>query len=182
MRRTNDFYPTPGRATEILIEEFPIFKDMIIWEPCAGDGAIANVFKPFTQVVTSDVDPAMPCSFWADARTANFYDCVPHSLMDRRLAAVTNPPFLVAFEILKNLFSHDIPIALLLRLSFKEPTNERGAWLAEHPPDREIVLPRISFTGDGKTDSVTCAWQCWGVEPGKSIIIPKSRFYKHEAA
>lgn len=176
MRRKNDFYPTPGRATEILIEEFPLFKDRIIWEPCAGKGDIADVFRPFTQVITSDIDPDMPCDFWADAARAQFYDCVPHSLMDRELAAVTNPPFLVAFEILQNLFGHDIPIALLLRISFKEPTEKRGKWLSEHPPDREITLPRISFTGDGKTDSCTCSWMCWNVEPGKGIIVDKERF------
>jgi hypothetical protein len=50
---------------------------------------------------------------------------------------------------------------MLLRLSFLEPTRERGPWLAANPPDLVIVLPRISFTGDGKTDSVTCAWMIW---------------------
>ena len=38
---------------------------------------------------------------------------------------------------------------------------DRGAWLNEHPPTTLIVLPRISFTGNGKTDSVTCAWMVW---------------------
>jgi hypothetical protein len=47
-------------------------------------------------------------------------------------------------------------------------------WLAEHPPTKLIVLPRISFTGDGKTDSVTCAWYVW--ERGEHVqsleIVP----------
>jgi hypothetical protein len=50
---------------------------------------------------------------------------------------------------------------MLLRLSYLEPTEDRGAWLNSHPPTDLIVLPRISFTGNGKTDSVTCAWIVW---------------------
>jgi len=55
-------------------------------------------------------------------------------------------------------------VAMLLRLSFLEPTakvNPRGPWLAECPPSRLIVLPRCSYTGDGRTDSVTTAWMIW---------------------
>lgn len=52
---------------------------------------------------------------------------------------------------------------MLLRVSFLEPCNDRAEFLAAHPP-RLFVLPRISFTGDGKTDNVTCAWYVWDKE------------------
>jgi hypothetical protein len=37
-----------------------------------------------------------------------------------------------------------------------------------------LILPRISFTGDGKTDSVTVAWVIWD-KSGESWIkvVPK---------
>jgi hypothetical protein len=50
-------------------------------------------------------------------------------------------------------------------MSYLEPVENRGVWLNEHPPTTLIVLPRISFTGDGKTDNVTCAWMVWRKDP-----------------
>jgi hypothetical protein len=57
---------------------------------------------------------------------------------------------------------------MMLRLSFKEPTehkNPRGPFLETNPLTRELVMPRYSFTGDGKTDSITTAWMIWAKEP-----------------
>ncbi len=59
--------------------------------------------------------------------------------------------------------------------SVLEPCEGRGAWLAAHPPQALIVLPRMSFTGEGKTDSVTCAWVVWAREAeGQWIEIVNS--------
>lgn len=72
-----------------------------------------------------------------------------------------------------------VGVAMMLRLSFKEPTATgtrarrltsgilvpaspaRGPWLEAHPLTRELVMPRYSFTGNGKSDSVTTAWMIW---------------------
>ena len=54
-----------------------------------------------------------------------------------------------------------VGVAFLLRLSFVEPTNERGDWLEKNPPTGRITLPRYSFTGDGRSDSVTAEWMIW---------------------
>ena len=85
---------------------------------------------------------------------------------------VSNPPFNQAFEILQRAFETEANIAFLLRLSFLEPTFQRQEFLAKHPPTKLIVLPRFSFTADGKTDSVTCAWMIWERnKPATSITI-----------
>ena len=47
----------------------------------------------------------------------------------------------------------------------------RGAWLAAYPPTTLIVLPRISFTGDGNTDSATCAWFVWDRDAASQRIV-----------
>ena len=52
-------------------------------------------------------------------------------------------------------------IILMLRLSFLEPCHNRYAFLEKHPPTALYAVPRLSFTGDGKTDSVACAWFLW---------------------
>lgn len=75
---------------------------------------------------------------------------------------VTNPPFAAAMPILQYAVAHArVGVALYLRLSFLEPTRACGPWLEAHPPTRVLVLPRHSFSGDGKTDSVTGAWMVW---------------------
>lgn len=167
-RRVNDFYPTPGRATELLLEYCPeLLRTGKVLEPCAGDGAISNVLQQFfDEVGTADIDPQWNCDVTADAKTIT-----THSR-----AVITNPPFCEAFEIVRNFVEQDLPSAFLLRLSFLEPTEKRGPWLKEFAPDGIISLPRISFTGDGKTDSVSCAWMVWNVAPFGIITVTKDEF------
>lgn len=52
-------------------------------------------------------------------------------------------------------------LALLLRLSWLEPTEARADFLRQYPPARVHVLPRHDFKGRGSTDSVTSAWMVW---------------------
>lgn len=174
-RRPFDFYATPERATEILIELCPEVlgkPDTIIWEPCNGDGAISDIIKRHRHVITSDIDPARQAFFTADAKTLEY---------GRETHVITNPPFNEAIEIVSNTVCQVGACAFLLRLTFLELTAIRGDWLAVNPPAGTIVLPRISFTGDGKTDSVTCVWQLWNVEPFGTIIVPKSVFRQEVA-
>lgn len=168
MRRQNDFYPTPSWATEELLRHLPTIGGEIL-ECCAGDGAIARVVDGGSRVVfASDIDPQMNCSFCGDATRRDFWEGVTEMMPVDWV--VTNPPFNVAAQIIPLAYEFaETGIAMLLRLSFLEPVEGRGAWLNEHPPTSMIVLPRISFTGDGKTDSVTCAWMIW--EKGKQGTI-----------
>lgn len=149
MRRELDAYFTPAHLTKALISRYPWLSHVRVTEPCAGDGAIA---RHIVGCKTYDVDERYGHDV-ADARTARF---PPTD------AFVTNPPFTHALEILENLRSQAPFVALLMRVSFLEPTRARSAYLAANPPDMLIVCPRVSFTGDGKTDSVTCAWMVWG--------------------
>jgi len=170
MRRKFDFYATPGKATRKLLEYCPeLLLSRVVIEPCAGDMAIASILKEFYKVVlTNDIDPSQKgCDFYGDAKLV---DTDPSSVI------ITNPPFNQAIEIVSNFVGQGCPSAFLLRLSFLEPTEKRGDWLKQNPPAGLIILPRISFTNDGKTDSVTCAWMVWNVEPFGVIVVPKSEF------
>lgn len=178
-RRPMDFYETSKEAVDALVEHYLgkefLTEDQLL-EPCAGDGAIAKALGEhgYRNVWCNDLDPARAGHTHLDARTHDFAYPAPGFVpVD---AVVTNPPFNQAFDILKNLYSQVDAIALLLRLTFLEPTKDRGPWLAKNPPNRVIVLPRYSFTGDGKTDSVTCAWMIWDKRlPGENavVIVPK---------
>lgn len=172
-RRPMDFYETSKEAVDALVEHYlrkEFHKEASILEPCSGDGALARalVLNGYEFVWRNDLDQTRVAHTHQDARTFNF--------SSEAELAVTNPPFNQAFDILKNLHPQVPVIALLLRLTFLEPTKDRGPWLAKYPPNKLIVLPRYSFTGDGKTDSVTCAWMIWDKYlSGENavVIVPK---------
>lgn len=172
-RRPMDFYETSKEAVDALVEHYlrkEFHKEVSILEPCSGDGALARalVLNGYKFVWRNDLDQTRMAHTHQDARTFNF--------SSKTELAVTNPPFNQAFDILKNLHPQMNAIALLLKLTFLEPTKDRGPWLAKNPPNKLIVLPRHSFTGDGKTDSVTCAWMIWDKYlSGENavVIVPK---------
>lgn len=177
-RREHDAYYTPTGAVDELLKRRPILgrQGMVIAEPCVGSGAIAQLLRARgCLVVTNDLVQSIEADVHDDARVVTTWNQLHMQARFRRDGSgtqwthdkpidwtVTNPPFVAAYEILKRAIEHSrVGVAFFLRLSFLEPTEERGPFLAKHPPDELIVLPRISFTGDGATDSVTCAWMIW---------------------
>ena len=175
-RRELDAYYTPTWAVDVLRQDLGRqLKGMSVFEPCVGDGAISRgLVAAAERVLTNDIDPNIVADYHFDATKT--WPIGGHEQLRRGDCAwvVTNPPFKYAKPIFDQARASAIyGIAFLLRLSWLEPTFDRNL----HPneaPDRIIVLPRISFTGDGKTDSVTCAWMIWSPYVRKGIkIIPK---------
>jgi hypothetical protein len=162
VRRTNDQYFTPEFATRELLKSVGI--KGTVFECSHGDGAITSVIEQHRGVEyvwTNDVDESLAADFHFDVTLRERWEKI--GMADW---VVSNPPFNVAADIIPLAYEFAREgIAMLLRLSFLEPVENRGAWLNQHPPTDLIVLPRISFTGNGKTDSVTCAWMVW--ERGK---------------
>lgn len=173
-RRHMDFYETSAEAVDALVKHYlgaTFKKEALILEPCCGDGAIVRALKSYgyEDIITNDLDCTREAHAHYDASTARFgFGRKPN-------VVVTNPPFNKAFPILLNLHAQEMSVAMLLRLTFLEPTKERGEWLAAHPPTQLIVLPRYSFTGDGKTDRVTCAWMVWDRFDDRHgvVIVPR---------
>jgi hypothetical protein len=165
-RRRLDAYQTHISVTNALFDniEFEYTAGYKICEPCAGQGQMASVIRqrmPLSVVVTNDIDRQYGnhnyCGDATDPRSdvwfAKHYEWT-----------ITNPPFSKAIEVLENALEHSNHVAMLLRLSFLEPTRRRASLLAD--PKRKIFAimplnPRPSFTDDGKTDSVTVAWVVW---------------------
>lgn len=170
-RRAFDFYPTPEWATRELLKRTGI--GGFVFEPCVGQWDIANALAGRVRHLdTNDLDPARDADSHYDASSESCWIARPIDYV------VTNPPFSRASQILPLAVEHaKIGVYMLLRLSYLEPCENRAAWLEAHPPNFLMVLPRISFTGDGKTDSVTCAWMGWDkYRCGQTVIIanPKS--------
>lgn len=159
MRRLLDFYPTPAKLTEKLLDIVPV--SGIVLEPCAGDGAIVNLLKEKKiQTVTNDIGTYLNWDYNADATNHdswNNWDYVDW--------VVTNPPFNAAPQIIPLAYeAASVGVAMLLRLSYLEPAGNRGEWLTEHSENLSDIIifgqPRPSFTGNG-TDSCTTAWFVW---------------------
>ena len=155
-RRKNDFYETPPVFTHILLEDIGPHVGTKILECCSGNGAISDVLKnKGYDVKTNDIERDADMSYDAtqDALWARYYHSVSW--------VISNPPFRSAPTIVKKAFhTAKDGVAMLLRLTFLEPCQNRGDFLSHHPPNL-IVLPRHSFTKDGGNDSVTCAWFYW---------------------
>lgn len=136
-----------------------------VLEPCVGGGNLSQLlphFKGVTRVWTNDLDPKVTADFNLDATDPNSWKYLPP--VDW---VITNPPFNSAFPILQNaLIRARIGVVFFLRLTFLEPTKERGQWLYDHPRYLDLIYPRFKFRRgkdgrDWQTDSVPIAAFIW---------------------
>lgn len=178
MRRDNDAYYTPTEALLPLVLHVPELRRARVLEPCSGGHALSDGLRAHgCDVRTNDLDPKCHADSNADAAWSRSWEA-SGPLGPRRQWVVTNPPFLKALPILLEALQWATEgVAFLLRLSFLEPTDDRGVVLGVQPPSDLIVIPRISFTGDGHTDQVTCAWMVWQKDRPSGrrsiVVVPK---------
>lgn len=161
-RVEHDYYPTPNWCVEALLKNVGI--DGQIFEPCVGNGAIADRFYG---AVTNDLHPhpdhqpdysedASNPDLWTLVEAEGGIDWV-----------VTNPPYAgdAPIEILKLAYeTARIGVAFLLRLSFLEPCDNRAVWLQEHADnltDMIVLNPRPRFRTEAGGDNVTSVWLVW---------------------
>lgn len=176
MRRALDFYPTPTWATRVLLDRVPQISGRVL-ECCSGQGDISNALadRIGIHVIENDIDTRCASDFHLDAT-----DPVAWQRMHAEAGpfdwVVSNPPFSLAPKIVPRARAYAVRgMAMLLRLSYLEPCADRVDWLTKHSEyGRLIVLPRISFTGDGKTDNVTAAWLVFGDVAHGWEIVAKS--------
>jgi hypothetical protein len=158
-KRPNEFYPTDQRVTKQLLKVLPSISGTIL-EPCAGALDMSNLLKAAgNKVITNDIDPSRQTDYHCDATKEEFWEATKNLELDW---VVTNPPDTLAHKIIPHAFKAAAKgIAMYVRLSYLEPCSNRAQWLSENPPDRIICLPRFSFTGDKKTDTMTRVWLVW---------------------
>lgn len=176
-RREKDAYYTPPYMTRALLELVPEIRGNVL-EPCCGDGAIVHVIQEyghgrFPRAGSNDITPGLGHFCFDASYQIDWVVAMPdyHKEIDW---VITNPPYdhHILLPIVKNALQFArCGVAMLLRLSFEEPTrtgaNARGPFLDndENRIVKRLVMPRHSFTNDGKSDSVTVAWMIWSNEP-----------------
>lgn len=168
-RETDDFYPTPPEPTRALLSaELPRLMDFpAIWEPAAGDGAMAREIAACGfDVPTSDlVDRG------AGAQIRSFYDFS----QPLAPAIITNPPFCECNtgDWIRHAMGLGVEyMALLLPLNWPGAEKRAGLW-AQHTPARVYLMRwRIDFTGKGAPPMLN-AWFVWdkAAQPGTQLLM-----------
>jgi len=179
MRDALDRYYTPRWVIDVLLEHLsrvvngrPLaFKIQgKILEPCCGDGRLADALRAglHRTVVTGDLDPAVTADHHWDFRVAvQRGDVMPGEYG----AVITNPPYRDVSTYVEAALSVSRFVAMLMPITWQEPTSDRWCIWRDAPPHWVLVLPRPSFRGNG-TDARTVAWYVWdGVCDRTELIV-----------
>ncbi len=188
-RRQRDQYYTDELAIRALLAAYPDLAGDVLGDPCCGDGRMVRMLAPrFRHVVTNDINPAAQADFHMDA--VPFIELARVAIaqpvgdeLEGVAFWVSNPPFFAAGDITRaSLDTARRGVAMLLRCTFLEPCGPSHAcrrkrpvipcspdrclrngrrWITETPPTRILSIPRISFTGDGQSDSAPAWWFVW---------------------
>lgn len=135
-RRKDDFYPTPQRGIDALLQVESFAGD--IWEPACGDGAISKVLEAHGyRVASTDLvdrgygEPRIDFLMETKGRGPNI---------------ITNPPFKLAVPFVrKSLDLTTGKVAMLLKIAFLEGV-ERSKLFASTPLARVLVFSqRLAF-------------------------------------
>jgi hypothetical protein len=159
--RGDDFYRTPPEATRALLKVFP-YRNVKIWEPACGDGAISRILEAegHTVVSTDLVDRGYGISGIDFLMTQESMGPV----------IVTNPPFKLAAPFVRHaLFTLQCAeVWMLLRLAFLESMTRRDILDEGHLRDVYLFRKRLPFMHrdgwSGKTlasSGMPFAWFRW---------------------
>lgn len=166
VREADDFYPTPPEPTRALLAAeagFISAHGAVIWEPAAGDGAMAHDIKAagFDVVMSDLVDRRGRCD--VEIRDYFAFERAPAPVQ------ITNPPYnqISARDghgrWLRHAFDLGLDyVALLLNADWSFAfQNGHDALLRDHPPSMEYKLCwKVDFTGKGSPPQRNC-WFVW---------------------
>ena len=167
-----DFYETPAWMTRSLLTHHPVIRGKLVLECASGNDAITTVLRDEggCTVLTNDIDRRHPAMTHHDATKEDFWKFITADCPIEWV--ISNLPFNVAFPILEHALHYTARVAFLLRKTFLEPTDDRGPFLAQFPPQHIIGLPRHKFRqGVESTDSVSCDWMIWNDKGGSARPI-----------
>lgn len=165
-RHVSDYYITPINEIKKFWEEFKAHHDIsninYVLDPSAGGDNEHPMSYPEAlkdekfELVTMDIRQDSLAILKGDYLETKFSK--PFDMI------FTNPPFCMSLEFLQKALDDvkdDGYVIMLLRLNFLG-SGKRNKWLKENMPYEIYVhSKRISFTDDGKTDSIEYAHFVW---------------------
>ncbi len=119
-RRELDFYPTPKNVTvalmNFLLAENRIDKDFRVWEPACGDGQMSKVIESYgLSVYSSDIRDT--------GYGSPFLDFVKHTGNSNFDAIITNPPFNLSEDFIRQALSKSRLVCMLLKSQYWHAKN-----------------------------------------------------------
>jgi hypothetical protein len=167
-----DAYFSPPEAVASLLALEAATLPRSLWEPAAGDGAIARPLQAAGyRVVASDIVDYG----WGDCETG--VDYLKAAARPGVEGIVTNPPYRLAVQFAIKALRETGYVALLLRTNFLEST-ERLPFFRQSPPARIWIssrrLPmmhRFGWQGPTAPSNTCYAWFVWHqAAPQKQIV------------
>ena len=154
-RPDHDFYPTPRRGTEQLLQVEKFNEN--VWECACGDGSMSSVLEDFGyNVITSDLFPRN-CGFELDFLTSN-------ELLAPDI--ITNPPFRFSLQFLEHALDLGVEkLALLNKIQFLEGI--KRSLVVESTPLKKVWVfrKRLTIMREGSIPKgggmMTYAWFIW---------------------
>lgn len=162
-----DYYNTPMDSIIGFIKEFNTYEPNVfsgaILDPCAGGDKQHLMSYPesiqksgWFNIDTIDIRPDSFAKIKGDYL---HIDC-----KNKYNMIITNPPFIIALDVINKALDdvkEDGWVIMLLRLNFFEGKARKEFWDKNMPIYSFVHHKRMSFTDDGKTDSVAYQHCCW---------------------
>ena len=164
-----DYYVTPVNKIIEFLNEFSkheVLRDKKFLDPCAGGDdknlmSYPEALKQFgiedSNIITLDIREDSPAQYhgnYLEIDCKNLYNII-----------ITNPPFNLARNIIDKALD-DVEdggfVIMLLRLNYFGGKLRQDLWESNMPKYVFVHNRRMSFTEDGKTDSIEymhCVWQ-----------------------
>jgi len=174
-RQKEDFYATNPQSVRDLLDSCDFIEGSHFYEPCVGQGHIAEVIKeyfPHATVVGSDlVDRGYPNTIVADFVNRSLFDD-GGEIPTTTDWIITNPPYKYAREFIdRSLSIATKGVAMFLKIQFLEGQS-RKAWFKKNPPKYVYVfsarqqpmrdgLEKNPDTGKEWSNTMCFAWFVW---------------------
>lgn len=168
-RHVSDYYITPVDKIEDFLRAFlqvePLALNGLILDPCAGGDEINDMSYPLAlrkfgvkneNIKTIDIRK--------DSRASIIGDYLEMNLDFYPTLIISNPPFILAREFIEKALK-DVAdngfVVMLQRLNFLGGKKRKEFWDSNMPKYTFVHNRRMSFTDDGKTDSIEYAHFVW---------------------
>ncbi|TXH13717.1 MAG: hypothetical protein E6R03_10815 [Hyphomicrobiaceae bacterium] len=182
----NEFYPTPSWAVHRLLDRCLESHELdrgTFLEPAYGNGAIPLAFQTYQERIDGvewygidvDLDANVMKEAGGRVKVGDFttYSIVRHSekykaFPKRFDLVITNPPFSLAMDYLITASQITNSIFMLLPITWLASAKRHNV-ISKYVPDTFLIPDRVSFTGDGASNSVEYAWFYWDTRKPKTV-------------
>lgn len=169
-RHKSDYYVTPVSEISKFLDEFTKVNKinldkLIVLDPCTGGDKLHPPSYPKALIGKGlDTSNILTIDIREDSHADKVIDYLEYDTPNIFNMIITNPPFNMAEDVIKKSLE-DVKsggyVVMLLRLNYFG-SKKRNKWLLENTPNQcYIHAKRMSFTDNGKTDSIEYAHFVW---------------------